>query len=60
MLKPLTSSDIAKKYDILLDKRLELLDKQLKHLDEQHSLNIKKCKLEIELLERELGKKKSE
>lgn len=57
ILKPLTSSDIAKKYNLLLDKRLQLLDEQLKHLDEEHSLNIKKRKLEIEVLEKELCRK---
>ncbi|KAF5272607.1 hypothetical protein FQR65_LT17325 [Abscondita terminalis] len=57
-VKPLTSSDIAKKYDMLMDKRLMLVEGQLKHMQKEHELLIKKRNLEIELLELEVHLKK--
>ncbi|KAK4882522.1 hypothetical protein RN001_005841 [Aquatica leii] len=57
IIKPLTSSDIAKKYDLLMDKTLMLVQGQLKHMEKENALIIKKRKLEIELLELELKKK---
>jgi len=57
VVKSLTSSDVAKKYDILLDKRLCLVEKQLKHMDEDHALNVLKKQLEIDILRAELSSK---
>ncbi|KAF5277516.1 hypothetical protein FQR65_LT15978 [Abscondita terminalis] len=57
-VKPLTSSDIAKKYDMLMDKRLMLVEGQLKDMQKEHELLIKKRNLEIELLELEVHLKK--
>lgn len=54
----MTSSDIAKKYDLLLDKRLQLIDGQLQHNARENELVIKKLKLEIEILETELTQRK--
>lgn len=53
-MKTLTSSNVAKKYDILLDKRITLIDAQMKHMEEENALIIRKMKLEIELLEKKL------
>nr|XP_023028765.1 myb/SANT-like DNA-binding domain-containing protein 3 [Leptinotarsa decemlineata] len=58
VIKPLTSSHIAQKYDMVLDKRLQILDIQTRHMEEENALIIKKRKLEIELLEIELANKK--
>ncbi|KAJ8933314.1 hypothetical protein NQ318_017870 [Aromia moschata] len=58
--KPLTSSDIAKKYDLLMDKRLELIKVQLQHTKKHNDLTIQKPKLELEILKVELAKKKKE
>ena len=58
VIKPMTSSDIAKKYDVLLDKRMQLIDGQLKHMETENPLIIRKRKLEIELLEIEITNKK--
>ncbi|KAG5862821.1 hypothetical protein JTB14_018760 [Gonioctena quinquepunctata] len=54
VVKTLTSSDIAKKYNLLLDKRLQLLDAQHAHMEEENALIIKKRKLEVDLLEMEI------
>lgn len=56
----MTSSDVAKKYDLLLDKRLQLIECQLKHTQTENALIIKKRKLEIEILEIELANKKEQ
>ncbi|KAJ8966215.1 hypothetical protein NQ317_007584 [Molorchus minor] len=57
ILKPMTLSDIAKKYDVLLDKRLQLIDVQRAHIEAEHTLHMRKCQLEIEILEIELCSK---
>ncbi|CAG9760148.1 unnamed protein product [Ceutorhynchus assimilis] len=53
VVKSLTSSDVSKKYDLLLDKRLMLLQGQLNHMEQENALIIRKRKLEIEVLETE-------
>lgn len=58
VVKTLTSSEIAKKYDLLLDKRLMLVEGQLTHMEQENALIIRKRKLEIELLETEILLKK--
>lgn len=58
VVKCLTSSEIAKKYDLLLDKRLMFLEGQLNHMKEDNALAIRKRTLEIELLQTELLLKK--
>ncbi|KAJ8933889.1 hypothetical protein NQ318_001682 [Aromia moschata] len=60
IVKPLTSSDIAKKYDLLMDKRLELINIQLQHTKTHNDLTIQKLQLELEILKVELAKKKKE
>lgn len=59
VVKTLTSSDVAKKYNLLLDKRLSLIDQQLAHSNEEHALKIKKLNLEVEILQFELHQKKA-
>ncbi|XP_031339101.1 myb/SANT-like DNA-binding domain-containing protein 3 [Photinus pyralis] len=54
VVKTLTLSDIAKKYNILLDKRISLLDAQHKHMEKENELILKKHQLEIALLTRKL------
>ncbi|CAG9772305.1 unnamed protein product [Ceutorhynchus assimilis] len=60
IIKPMTSSDVGKKYDLLLDRRLQLIDCQLKHTEAENALVMKKHKLEIEILEIELANKKQQ
>ncbi|KAK4872750.1 hypothetical protein RN001_014779 [Aquatica leii] len=56
IVKSMTSSDIAKKYDLLLDKRLQLIDIELAHVQARNALITKKLNLEIQLLENQLSK----
>ncbi|CAH1106832.1 unnamed protein product [Psylliodes chrysocephalus] len=42
VIKPMTSSNIAKKYVLLLDKRLQIVDTQLSHIKVENKLKIKK------------------
>ncbi|CAG9773269.1 unnamed protein product [Ceutorhynchus assimilis] len=60
IIKPMISSDVGKKYDLLLDRRLQLIDCQLKHTEAENALVMKKHKLEIEILEIELANKKQQ
>ncbi|KAF5277321.1 hypothetical protein FQR65_LT16011 [Abscondita terminalis] len=57
-VKPLTSSDIASKYNLLLDKRLQLVDGQLKHMERENARVIEKLDLEIAILKIKLDKEK--
>ncbi|XP_031333997.1 uncharacterized protein LOC116164006 [Photinus pyralis] len=58
VVKTLTSSEIAKKYNLLLDKRLSLVDAQIKHLHAENELVLKKRELEIELLHIQIANEK--
>lgn len=59
-VKILTSTDIAKKYNQLLDSRQVLVDKQIEQINQELTFQRSKHKLEIELLSLELMKKKKE
>ncbi|KAJ8915275.1 hypothetical protein NQ315_014783 [Exocentrus adspersus] len=58
-VKTLTSSHVAEKYNILLDRRLVLVEQQIEQGKEEHLLTVRKRKLEIALLEEELKVKRS-
>lgn len=51
---------MAEKYDILMNKRLQLINSQTKNIEEEHQLNIKKLKLEIDALELDIRIKKKQ
>ncbi|XP_057671229.1 uncharacterized protein LOC130902958 [Diorhabda carinulata] len=59
-VKILSSSNIAKKYDILLDRRAILVDKQIEQINEELHFQKIKNKLEIEILKLKVEKKKKE
>lgn len=57
-VKILTSSDIAKKYNTLLDSRQILVEKQIEQVNQEVTFQRAKHKIEIELLNLELANKR--
>lgn len=54
----LTSSDVAAKYNVLLDKRLVLVEKQIENIDNEMEFLNSERKLKLELLKLQISNEK--
>lgn len=55
-VKVLTSSDLAERYNVLIEKRSAVADFHLKKMQEEHALQVELLNLEIELKKQELAR----
>lgn len=57
-INTLTSSDVAAKYNLLLDKRLVLVEKQIENMDREQEFLKTERKLKIDLLKLQIANEK--